>query len=435
MIGGTMNRAAGAWVFVAAVCIGGGACRQNTPPRMQNTTLRAEPARDFFPITPWEIGPQKQAFLDDPEHGVDSLRACGFNTVAFIRPDQLEKVERAGMRAIVGRPGKRVNWRKLSDEAIFAYVKRVVDAVGESEAVLGYFLADEPGAPEFPALAKAVAAVKRLAPGKLAYINLFPNYATPGAPNRSQLGTKSYAEYLKRYVAEVKPQFIGYDNYSVEYSMDLSSRARAAKYYTNLLQVRRVAIRHGLPFWNAVSSNQIRPYTTAPSPANLRMQAYTTLAAGARGLTWFTYYAGRYRYAPIDRAGKRTATWSYLKAVNDQVRVLAPILIRLRSKGVYFSAPAPARGLPLLPGKLVKSVESATAVMVGEFSGAGGARFAMVVNLSLTRSAKVTVKARAKSIKRVSPRDRSLTPLAKGGSLWLAAGQGMLLKFYDPRHE
>jgi hypothetical protein len=84
--------------------------------------------------------------------------------------------------------------------------------------------------------------------------------------------------------------------------------------------------------------------------------------------------------------------------------------------------------LPLLPGTLITSVASPTAVMVGEFAGAGDERFAMVVNLSLERSAKVIVKARAKSIRRVSPVDRSLTPLAMDGSLWLAAGQGMLLK-------
>jgi hypothetical protein len=414
--------AVSAWLAIAAVCIGGGAPRQSVPPGVES-------ARDFFPIMPWEIQAEKQESLDEPGHGIDSLRACGFNTVAFVRPDQLKKVEEAGMRAIVGRPGDlHVNWRRMSDEAIVDHVKGLIDASGKSDALIGYFLADEPGVAAFPALGKAVAAIKRLAPGKLAYINLYPNYGTLGAPNLSQLGTKTYAEYLERYVAEVKPQFISYDNYSVQYSMDLKDRARAAKYYTNLLEVRRVAMRHGLPFWNVVGSNQIRPYTTVPSPANLRMQAYTTLTAGARGLTWFTYYAGRYGHAPIDRTGNRTATWSYLKSVNDQVRGLTPILTRLRSTGVYFTAP-PAAGLPLLPGKLVESVKSPTAVMVGEFSGKQDEKFAMVVNLNLQRSAKVTVTARARTrIERVSPIDRSLTPLAKDGSLQLAAGQGMLLK-------
>jgi hypothetical protein len=421
-----MKHAVAAWISIAAVFIGGGACRQSAATNSQSTSPRSDGVRGSFAITPWELGREKQELFDQPGYGIGSLRECGFNTVAFVRPDQLEKVERAGMRAIVGRPGARVDWRRMSNQAIAKYVAGVVGAAGESDAVLGYFLADEPSAAEFPALGKAVAALKRLAPGKLAYINLFPNYATAG-DRRSQLGVKSYAEYLRRYLAIVGPQLISYDNYSVEYSLDLRKRARAAKYYTNLLQVRRAAAKHGLPFWNAVSSNRIRPYTTRPSPENLRLQAYTTLAAGARGLTWFTYYAGRYDYAPINRAGRRTATWSYLKAVNKQVSALTPILTRLRSTGVYFAAPAPARGLPLLPGKLVRSVASPAPVMVGEFSGAGSERYVMVVNLSLERSAKVVVKARAKSMKRVSPVDRSLRPLTKG-SLWLAAGQGMLLK-------
>ncbi len=384
-------------------------------------------ASDFFPVMSWEIQPKKQVFLDQPGHGIESLRECGFNTVAFVRPDQLEKVEKAGMRAIVGRPGARVNWRAMSGKAIVAYVKKVVGAAGESDALIGYFLADEPGARDFPALGKAVAALKRLAPGKLAYINLYPNYATLGAPNLSQLGTKSYVRYLERYVAKVKPQFISYDNYGVTYSMDLKGRVRAAQYYRNLLQIRGVAKKHNLPFWSVVNSNQIRPHTTVPSPANLLIQAYTALSAGARGLTWFTYYAGRYGYAPIDKAGNRTATWSYLQMVNAQVKALAPILTRLRSTGVYFTAP-PAKGLRRLPGRLIRSIKSPAPVMVGEFSGKGNEKFALVVNQSLKRSVKVIVKARTRPVRRVSPVDLSLTPLAKGGSLWLAAGQGMLLR-------
>jgi hypothetical protein len=389
-----------------------------------STSSSAEPVRDLFPIMPWELQPEKQAFLDEPRHGIESLRACGFDTVAFIRPDQLGKVEKAGMRALVGRPSDlRLNWRGMSEKAIVDHVRRLVSDAGTGDALIGYFIADEPSASEFRALGKAVAAVKRFAPGKLAYINLYPNYAS-----RAQLGTKTYAQYLERFVAVVKPQFLSYDNYNVQYSLDLRSRARAAMYFTNLLRVRRTAQTHGLPFWNAVVSNQIRPYTTVPSPANLALQAYTSLAAGARGLTWFTYYAGRYDYAPIDRAGNRTATWSYLRTVNRQVQTLKPILRRLRSTGVYFTSPPPAEGLRRLPGKLITSVSSPTAVMVGELAGEKGERYAMVVNLSLTRSAKVLVKAKAKTIRRVSPVDRSLTPLADDGSLWLRAGRGALVK-------
>ena len=90
--------------------------------------------------------------------------------------------------------------------------------------------------PDFPALDKAVAAVRTFAPGKLAYINLFPDYATLGAPDLSQLGAATYTEYLEQYVAQVHPQFISYDNYRIQYSLDQAKPQIAASYYKNLLR-------------------------------------------------------------------------------------------------------------------------------------------------------------------------------------------------------
>jgi urease accessory protein UreH len=70
-------------------------------------------------------------------------------------------------------------------------------------------------------------------------------------------------------------------------------------------------------------------------------------------------------------------------------------------------------------------------VMVGELTGAGGSRYALVVNLSLQRSAKVVVTTRAAGrIARVLPVDRSIQQLPTDGSLWLTAGEGALLRLY-----
>jgi hypothetical protein len=413
-----MTRVAAILALAAAVFALGGAGRQATPAA---TSARIG---DLFPVMPWEIQPEKQVLLEEAGHGLDSMRACGFDTVAFLRPDQVGLAEKAGLRAIVGRLSDlRLNWGAMSDRAIAEHVRAVVRASGDSDALVGYLLADEPSADEFAGLGKAVAAVKELAPGRLAYVNLYPSYAS-----RAQLGTKTYTEYIERYVRVVKPQVLSYDNYDVLLSLDMANRARAAEYYTNLLAIRRIALKHGLPFWNALSSNRIRPHTTVPSPANLLLQAYTSLAAGSRGLTWFTYYAGRYAHAPVDNSGNRTATWSYLRMVNEQVQAFKPIMRRLRSTGVYFSKPVLGEGLRALPGALVKSVRSPTGVMVGEFSGEKGERYAMVVNLSLTRSAKIVVRTPSKTVRHISPVDRSATRLPSDGSLWLPAGQGALLK-------
>jgi hypothetical protein len=392
---------------------------------------------DFFPVLPWSpYHGWKEPFVERRSNGLESIADCHFNMAGFVWPKDLRRCEKLGLGAIVVpadddelSPAYRREWKKLSNEEIERRVQQMIRAAGRSAAIKGYFIMDEPGVVDFPALGKAVAAVKKHAPGKLAYINLYPNYATLGAPDMSQLGTSNYTEYLERFVAEVQPQVISYDNYMVQFSDDLRNTNKAASYYRNLLEVRRVALEHQLPYLNIVSANQIRPQTPIPSPANLQFQAYTTLAAGYRGVTWYNYYGPGYKYTPIGPSGERTLTWLYLRDVNSQVAALAPIMSRLTSTGVFFSAPAPADALPLLPGKLVEAVSCSTPVMVGESRHANGDTYVMVVNLSLERSAKftLTLTQPRDAISIVSAVDGSLSAFDQKAGLWLAAGQGVLL--------
>lgn len=393
-----------------------------------------ETPAEFFPILPWDPL-QGWDGTATPRHGVESIAECNFTMAGFVKPDDLPLCEQHGLKALMfgtadRGPLKREEWKTLSDEEIDAFVKQMVKDAGQSEAVLGYYLVDEPGATLFPKLAVGVAAVKKYAPGKLAYINLFPGYATIGAPNTSQLETASFDEYLERFVTEVKPQIISYDDYMVQYSMDLADSGPAAQYFRDLLAVRRVALEYGLPFWNIVSSNQIRSHTTIPSPANLQLQAYTTLAAGGRGVTWYTYNSRGYGYAPIDSNQNRTATWQYLQMVNRQVRTLGPTMNRLRSTGVYFTSPAPLDSVPALPGELVQAIETDVPVMVGEFVAEDAGRYIMVVNLSLEKSANIALELSEayQGGTVISAEDESELGMEEGNASWLVAGQGALIK-------
>ncbi len=391
---------------------------------------------DFFPVLPWD--PYHwwgKPPVERTNNGLDSIAACNFNMAGFVLPRDLPECRKFGLGAIMLTTDPLFtnvtyiyDWKKCSDTEIDRRVKLLVEGSGHNPSTVGYFINDEPGITDFPALGKAVAAVKKYAPGKLAYINLFPDYATLGAPDTSQLGTPSYDEYLERFVAEVKPQLISYDNYMVQYSMDLSDRGQAASYYRNLLAVRRVALEHHLPYLNIVASCQLRKEKGVPSPANLLFQTYTTLAAGYRGVTWYTYF-GSYDYAPIDSAGNKTPIWAWLQEANRQVLALAPVMSRLTSTGVFFSAPAPVDGLPMLPGKLIESVTCSTPVMVGEFQHQNGQRYAMIVNLSLEHSALFNLKtvAPGQTVKIISSADNVKKPFDAKAGLWLSAGEGVLL--------
>lgn len=401
--------------------------------------------QDFFPIVIWD---RQDAWKDTPrvgDGGLQSLADCQFTVAAFVRPEDVPRCEKLHLAAIVAPSERRKpwfpDWRKLSDDDIDRGIRLMVEKSGNGRAVLGYTIMDEPGTAAFPKLAKAVAAVKKYAPGKLAHINLYPNYAKLGAPDTSQIGAPTYHEYLERFVAEVRPQFLSYDNYMVEFSNDQQDAAKAAHYYVNLLEVRRVAQEHHLPFWNAICCNQIRKFTPVPSPANLALQAYTSLAAGAQGIHWFKYHQDAYAYAPIDSSGHKTETWRYLQLVNRQIRTLGPIVGRLESTGVYFTSPPPAKSLSPLPGRIVTQVQSrasvrgnigaeAPPVMVGEFTDGHGADYVMLVNLSLGRSANIKLKTvRPYKTKQVfSAEDGRLSPLDEQNGHWLVAGQGVLIK-------
>jgi len=103
---------------------------------------------------------------------------------------------------------------------------------------------------------------------------------------------------------------------------------------------------------------------------------------------------------------------------------------RLESTGVFFTAPAPADSLSLLPGHLVQTAASVAPLMIGEFQQSGGQQYVMVVNLSLETSAtfNLTPVRSGASVQIVSPMDRSLSPFDRKTGLWLTAGQGVLLK-------
>src|SRR5687767_2403223 len=168
----------------------------------------------FFPILPWSpLHGWEAPYVEHP-HGLQSIADCGFTLAGFVQTRDLPECARLGLKAIVAPPKRprymREEWRLLVETGeLDDYVRRrvaEVSAAPGAECVVGYFVLDEPGAAMFPVLGEVIAAFARHAHGHLAYVNLYPNYATiqtfdeSGAAQKSQLQTATYAEHLERYV-------------------------------------------------------------------------------------------------------------------------------------------------------------------------------------------------------------------------------------------
>lgn len=366
-----------------------------------------------FTILPWGETPGDVDVLKE-------IRACGFNLAGFVRPEGLDAVTQAGLRCLVIDGSVQVGdaEAQLDQAEIDKRVEALVKRVGDHKAVFGYYLRDEPSAGAFPGLGRWAAAFAKADPDALAYINLLPNYATTG-----QLGTPTYEEYLESFVRNVKPKFLSYDHYAL-----MDDGSLRGGYFQNLEAMRKAALKHNLPFWNIVLSNAHFNYAE-PSPAGFRFQLYTTLAYGARGISYFTYFTpnvGNYRLGPVDQFGNKTPTWDLLRNVNLQLHRLGPVYITLKSVNVFHHPNVP-EGCSGMDTSLFISALSGGDLLAGEFEDGNGNPFVMVVNKDLTKSASCGISFKAPGdVQFVSPYTGALSPWV-GENVWLAPGQGTLL--------
>jgi hypothetical protein len=369
---------------------------------------------NFFPVMAWNSAPHDLAALK-------KMRDCGFTVAGFAAPKTLKLCRKAGLMAIVS--DARVSgydWTKVDDAVARRNVTSLVREVGKNPAVYGYYLRDEPGANFFPGLAKVAALVREMAPGKWPYINLFPNYAVP-----EQLGVATYPEYLQQFCATCQPTTLSYDHYAL-----LDNGSMRDGYWQNLEQMRAAARSNSLPFWNIVLGVAHFNYREL-SAADCRFQVFSTLAYGARGIAWFTYFStvfGNSRMAAIDQFGHPTATWGYLQNVNLQIAALAPTLLQLNSDDVYHLNTVPAGCHGPTNQDLITGIEGGD-FMAGDFTHRDGSRYVLVLNKDVYKSTVCSPHYRTapKRVQFVSPWSGRLANF-EGENCWLAPGQGVLLK-------
>ncbi len=295
-----------------------------------------------------------------------------------------------------------------------------------NSACWGYFVADEPGPGAYPALRKTVDDLRKARPGKLAYINMLPNYAPASA-----LGTDNYDDFISTYLHAVKPDVLSMDHYPVFVP---GSDGRQG-YCQNLDVMRRMSLTAGIPFWNFFNTMPYGPHSD-PTEAQLRWQIYTSLACGAKGVMYFCYWTPAGPEFPkggaiIRRDGTRTRHYDEAKRINGAVKNLGPTLMKLTSTAVWHvrpgDKPIPDKDAP------IKSITEGDYI-IGAFKHEDGRRAVLLVNYEFAYSAWPTVEfaVDAAGVMEVSPKTGKEIPVKddspdmKGLQISLDAGEGRL---------
>jgi hypothetical protein len=270
--------------------------------------------------------------------------------------NKLDVAEKNNLKGIFGH--ELIKPASLHDPIKRKELDDLIDKVRKYHALEAYYIADEPHAEQFSAYAELIAYLGRKDPGKLAYINLFPIYAI-----ETQLGVSSntldktkikypahlhgvgleeknilvYLEYLRRFIATVKPDLISYDHYHLLESGDTK------QYFLNLALISQVAKEAKLPFMNIIQAGKFLKDWRLPTTKEIRFQVYTTLAYGGKGISYFTYW-GSEAEGGLYRDGKQSLLAKEVGKINAEIRKLSPTLMSLNSRGVYHTEPLPLGG-------------------------------------------------------------------------------------------
>jgi hypothetical protein len=349
-------------------------------------------------------------------------RACGLTLAGIGDAAGLANCRKAGLTLIVQDPVfHKHDWLTFDPKTVRKAVHKRVRQLMNHPGLGGYYLMDEPSCALFPGLGRMAELIREVDPKTWIYINLLPNIASP-----AQIGAPSYAAYLEAFVKHCRPQALSYDNYF----LTREDPAEHNLFWSNLQEVTVFARRHGLPFWNIVSSVGSYSYRV-PTDADLKLQAFGSLAYGAGGIAYFTYFApahGNYRLSPVDQFNNETPTWYHLQNLNLQIQNLAPTLLPLTWRRAYHLGPVP----PGCPGKddagFVQNSPNGPLV-VGEYEAADKTPYILMVNPDLARSIFVCLELHAglKVDAIVSAYTGEETPF-HDHQAFLAPGQGALLR-------
>jgi len=249
---------------------------------------------------------------------------------------------------------------------------RLLDGIAASyrshPGLAGYYVYDEVPPEDIAKTAAVVKGLRARDPRHPSYVSLFPNYYGP---------ITDYDRYVRDFVREIRPATIVYDYYPF-----LADGTDRTGFFTNLRSVRRVSLGTSTPFWFFAQLTEL-PGLRRASEAEKRWQALQTLAYGARGVMFFTYWSDVSGEFPepgvIDpRTGLPTAHYAEVRRVNQQVRAFGDQLSGARSRSVFHNGPLAPGAVPRPPRAAIY-LPSRAPVTVGLFASARY-RYALLAN-------------------------------------------------------
>lgn len=299
--------------------------------------------RSQFHIGTYYLAP----YASTPRHVRDAAD-CGIDFIVCMRPDYtaLDLLHENGISAVVsglvpgwaGCDGKGAG-EMAQRNPLSAYDEAAKNFV-DHPAICGVDAGDEPSCLDFPHYGRVIERINALFPNQFAYLNLFPSYGFKGwgtADERlAQLGCSSYGDYISQYVNNVPTDYICFDYYV--YSADVR------RFYETLRIVAEACKRTNRDLFAVLQVNSHLPDVYV-SENQLRYQAFSAMAFGAKTVIWACYTAGWWHNQVLDKQGEKTQQYDKLRTVNHEIRALSDAYLRYTHVDTHFVGDFPKEAL------------------------------------------------------------------------------------------
>jgi hypothetical protein len=288
-------------------------------------------------------------------------------------------------------------------------VEYLLTRYGGESALAGFNLYDEPHRSMFGLLGFAKTEVTEQSDGsQLPYANIWPSHTASSA-----LGTRTYERYLELYFSEVDPDVLSFDHYP------LLAKGITSDYFYNWAVIRRFSRTYDVPSWVFIQSVGFDGSKVGlgrrrrPNEAEIFWQINVSLAYGAKGIQYFTYWTPSdprvdFKDALVTRGGQLTSLYQYATNANEYLKVMGRELLPLTSESVVHARESrlPRGAKAFKADNWVRAVNGSP-VILGRFfrdSVDDPDRYLFVANRSLAKVAETRLTL-ADSISRVSELD------------------------------
>ena len=307
----------------------------------------------------------------------------------------LDECEKAGMKAIVCDARTRYHrLRELGEKKFREEVAAAMKDFASHPAVFGFHVGDEPDKHNWEYAVSAYRIVGEAAPRLTPFLNMFPYWDGSFEEVVGPASPEEYTDLLTDFIRRSGAKILSFDSYGQCAYFDRGYNQEC--HLRNFKIFGEAAKRTGARLFVSLLSVGHWGYRV-PSQDDIRWQIYSSVAHGATGFHWFSFYQarldGNYRENPVNLFGERTQTF-YNVSYEDRVflKYFADVLSECTFEQVrYFGRPQ--GGFPVFGGddtlREIRVIVNETSVAVTRWKDKDGDPAYTLVNMDRDLPTKV----------------------------------------------